>query len=161
ALLVRTFIQLQRAPLGFSAENLAVLDLALPTDDVATGARRFSTYEAIAARLGTLTGVQLIAAGTSPPLSSGAPVSVRADDHEADEPLRISAQDVTATFFETLGIQLVAGRVFDGRDSRTAAPVAVLNQSAARLLFQEASHVVGRHIRIGTQEPREIIGVVV
>lgn len=160
-LLVRTFGELQRAPLGFDADHLAVVAVALPTGAFETSEKRVAAYDALSSGLGLLPGVEQVAASTSPPLSSGAPVSVRADVHEGGVPLRISAQDVTASFFRTLRLPVVAGRAFDERDTRHSTPVAIVNRSAARLLFESSSgDVVGRHIRIVNDSSRAIVGVV-
>src|SRR5262249_14903276 len=139
--------------------HLAVVAVALPTRDFDTSEKRIAAYEALSSRLGLMPGVEQVAASTSPPLSSGAPVSVRADVHEGDVPLRISAQDVTASFFRTVRVPIVAGRAFDDHDTHDSTPVAVLNQSAARLLFDSSGDVVGRHIHIVNDSSREIVGV--
>jgi ABC-type antimicrobial peptide transport system permease subunit len=157
-LLGRTFAQLQNTPLGFTANNLTVISLALPIDEFATGPERVSAFERLAARLAT--SAIGVAASTSPPLSSGAPVSVRPGASSIGTPLRISAQDVTVNFFETLRIRLVSGRSFDDRDRTDGAPVGILNEAAARLVFGDAADVVGRQIQIGNQQSREIVGVV-
>jgi predicted permease len=159
-LLVRTFSELQNTPLGFDADHLAVVSLALPTGEFDTSEKRVAAYEALSSRLGLLPGVEQVGASTSPPLSSGAPVSVRADAHEGDVPLRISEQDVTASYFRTVRVPVVAGRAFEDHDTRDSTPVAIVNQSAARLLFESSGDVVGRHIRIMNDSPREIVGVV-
>ena len=46
-----------------------------------------------------------------------------------------AVQDVTLGYFATLGIPLSAGRLFDVRDGLDAPRVAIVNESAARLLF--------------------------
>src|SRR5262249_25605954 len=158
-LLVRTFSELQKTPLGFNAANLVVVDVALPADRFDSGSKREAAFDSIAGRLAALPGIQQMAASTSPPLSSGSATSVRADVDDGDVPLRISSQDVTPRFFQTLGIPVTGGRVFDERDRRTSAPVVVINQSAARTLFDRVD-VVGRHIRVATEPPREVVGVV-
>ena len=159
-LLVRTFVRLQSEPLGFDASNLTVASVALPGDEYDSGAKRNVLTRQLAEALAALPGVQRVAAGTSPPLSSGSPVSVRTGADDATAPLRISAQDVTAGFFDTLGIPLVTGRAFDARDSATSPAVVVLNESAARVLFGSAAMAVGRRIRIGPAAWRDVVGVV-
>ena len=158
-LLVRTFARLQNEPLGFDAGNLTVASVALPSDQYASSAARNLVTRQLSEAVAALPGVQRVAAGTSPPLSSGPPVSVRTTADEATAPLRISAQDVTTDFFDTLGIPLVSGRGFDARDSATSPAVAVLNESAARLVFGSTATAVGRRIRVGTAW-RDVVGVV-
>ena len=63
----------------------------------------------------------------------------------------IFRERIGASYFATLGVPLLRGREFDRRDERsdatpeTAAP-AILNQSAARMLFG-AEDPIGRRIR--------------
>src|SRR5262245_12634902 len=119
-LLVRTFARLQSETLGFDTANLTVASVALPNTEYDSSATRNLVTRQLSEALAAVPGVQRVAAGTSPPLSSGPPVSVRTTADDATAPLRISAQDVTANFFDTLGIPLVAGRSFDARDAATS-----------------------------------------
>jgi putative ABC transport system permease protein len=59
---------------------------------------------------------------------------LRADDGaEIGDTVSISA--VSPKYFQALGIPLLSGRPFDARDGREGAPVAIVNQTLARLLF--------------------------
>ena len=64
-------------------------------------------------------------------------------------------------FFETLGIQLIAGRDFDERDRIGAGRVAIVNESFARYFFKSES-AIGRRFGVGRDQAGaiEIIGVV-
>lgn len=76
------------------------------------------------------------------------------------DPTRINANVVGPGFFRTLGIPLVAGRDFDARDGEDRQPVAILNETAARMHFK-GSPVGARVSFNGRQGPwREIVGVV-
>ena len=159
-LLVRTFIRLGSEPLGFDTTNLTIAAVALPVDEYDSAAKRNAFTRQLADAIAALPGVQRVAAGTSPPLSSGPPVSVRTGADDSTAPLRISAQDVTADFFDTLGIPVVAGRGFDARDSAASPAVLVVNESAARVMFGSPAAALGRRVRIGPSSWREIVGVV-
>ena len=159
-LLVRTLIRLESEPLGFDASNLTIATVALPVDEYDSGLKRNAFTRRLAYSIAALPGVQRVAAGTSPPLSSGPPVSVRTGADDSTAPLRISAQDVTADFFDTLGIAVVAGRGFDPRDSATSPAVLVVNESAARVMFGSPAAAVGRRVRLGPSSWRDIVGVV-
>jgi predicted permease len=56
----------------------------------------------------------------------------------------INANVVAPKFFQTLGISLVAGRDFDGRDSPDAPPVAIINEAAAKLHFSGTDPIGAR-----------------
>jgi hypothetical protein len=132
----------------------------LPNDPFDTADERNLYYRQLRDRLISRPGVSVVAASTLPPLTSGAPVAV--DTGPADSPSapRISAQDVTPTFFAGLEIPLVAGRVFDARDTAAAAPVIVVNARAAQQIFGRPSAAVGQRVRLDSGPWREIVGVV-
>ena len=70
----------------------------------------------------------------------GRSLSDNTEDH-------ISAPLLAATpsIFETLGVPIVRGRAFDDRDGKSAPPVAVLSEQAARQMFR-SSDAVGRRV---------------
>jgi len=74
--MVRTFLRLQSAPLGFDAANLSIATVVLPTDPFSSSEMRNLYYRQLAERTRAIPGVRAVAAGTSPPLSSGAPMTV-------------------------------------------------------------------------------------
>lgn len=77
----------------------------------------------------------------------------------AGESYRLSSVKVSTPFFNTLGIKLQQGRLFDERSSDQQTRSAVINQSAARLLGQD---VVGKTIYFDNCDtvPIQVIGVV-
>lgn len=70
--------------------------------------------------------------------ASAAPSSAQAGPPFALGRNLINANVVGTRFFETLGISLLAGRDFDGRDAPDAPPVAIINEAAAKLHFPDA-----------------------
>jgi len=73
---------------------------------------------------------------------------------------------VTRGYFEALKIGLVRGRLLDGMDHHQSTPVAVINETTARL-FWPGQDPIGERIILGSSfpqiadpTPREIIGVV-
>ena len=67
---------------------------------------------------------------------------------------------MTAGYFTTLRIPLSAGRLFDVRDGPDAPRVAIVNESAARLLFGSPTDALGRRLRIEDGAWRDVAGVV-
>jgi hypothetical protein len=104
--------------------------------------------------------VRAVAAGTSPPLSSGTPTTVNLTPVDDVSAPRISTQDVTSGFFAALEVPLVAGRAFDRRDSAEAPPTVMLNARAATDLFGDPRRAVGRRVRLDQESWREVVGVV-
>jgi putative ABC transport system permease protein len=79
---------------------------------------------------------------------------LHADDGPEIDQL-VSEASVSANYFQVLGIPLVAGRFFDARDVHGGPPVIIINQTLARLLFQDRDPI-GHHIDKGST----IVGVV-
>ena len=159
-LLVRSFGRLQDEPLGFDVSNITVASLAVPTAEFDSGDARHAFFERLAERLGTLFGVRRTTASTAPLLSSGVPALVQTRAGDDDTALRVPVQDVTLDFFSTLGVPLSAGRLFDDRDGPDAPPVAIVNESAARLLFGSPADALGRRLRITDDTWRDVAGIV-
>ena len=159
-LLVRTFARLQFAPLGFDATNLSIATVVLPTDPFGSSELRNIYYHQLAERIRTIPGVRAVAAGTSPPLSSGAPMTVNTGPADAMNAPRISAQEITTGFFETLKVPVLAGRPFDERDAAAGIQVVILNARAAHDLFGGTTAAIGRRVRLNREPWREIVGVV-
>ncbi len=74
-------------------------------------------------------------------------------------PERIAAQSVSASFFDVLGIQPVAGRTFIGEDARPGTKVVVLGENLWRSHFGGDPALVGRPLELNGQ-PFTVVGIV-
>jgi putative ABC transport system permease protein len=66
-------------------------------------------------------------------------------------------------YFETMGIGLVAGRVFDASDRPGAPLTAIVDDTLARRWWQREAAAIGRRVRVGEgpeAQVREVVGVV-
>jgi putative ABC transport system permease protein len=73
--------------------------------------------------------------------------------------------DVDSSFFQTIGIPLVAGRPFDARDTPGAPGVAIVNETFVRRLLPDGSSPLGRRVwreatSTSPETPYEIVGIV-
>lgn len=74
------------------------------------------------------------------------------------ESVGLQENRVAANYFSTVGMTLAAGRDFTAHDTATNAPVAIINESAARRYFKDRDPI-GQ--RFGYEKPdTEIIGVI-
>ena len=155
-LLGRSLERLITQQLGFDATRLivsarAIKPGAMPQDRRARAAEFKLQLETVSA----LPGVR----------SAGAMTVLPAAGAAADMPLFPRGTGdggvwtVASGFFRTMGIPVVEGREFDQRESFSAAPIGILNQSAARLLFPDG-HPVGRQVTAPNQPARTVVGVV-
>lgn len=67
---------------------------------------------------------------------------------------------VSTSYFDTLGIPLLAGRLLDADDVHGAEEVVVVNDAFARPHFERAEDAVGRVITLNTDDSFRIVGVV-
>jgi predicted permease len=79
------------------------------------------------------------------------------------DPKEAYFQAVRWNFFETLGIRTLSGRSLSRGDHARATPVAVINETMARQVFDDP-HPVGRHFQLLTGPRRntllEVVGIV-
>ncbi len=174
ALTIRTMRALTSVDPGFDPSHLLTVRL-YPTSQLfltsTTERERVSSfYDLVQTRVRALPGVTNAAFTYAVPIDgtqwasifvvSGQPVPARAALPSA------SMVPATAGYFETLGVPLLAGRLFSAADSSTSSPVVIVNASFARRFWPTGS-AIGKRVKQGWPEDagpdspwREIIGVV-
>lgn len=163
SLVGRGVTSLLRADPGFHAENVLVFRAPVPgTEGGAPAAVRF--HERLRQSLAALPGVLSSGASDAIPLLSGgnqtgvaflnAPGNIGDDD--ADRPL-IDYFAITPSYFESMGIGLLAGRPFDERDHADAPPVGIIDETLARRFYPDGEAVGTRAVLNG--EEIQIVGV--
>lgn len=161
-LLIASVKRIRDVNLGVRTDGVLAFELHLPAAryDSTTRAR---FYETVAERLATIPGVQS-AGGVSKLPGTGAynqwgtrPLSGPLAN---DERASIGTQNrvVSGRYFETVGIQLLDGRLFDDRDDATAPRRVVISKSVAERLLPNV-RAVGQSLTTGSL-PLEVIGVV-
>jgi predicted permease len=103
-------------------------------------ARQF--YTALLARLEAIPGVERASLVRHLPLNTlyggGATYEIRAEGHDtgAEVPPRVRYNVVEASYFETMGVALVAGRGFEATDRGKGPAVAIVNETMARRFWR-------------------------
>ncbi|HEY4838899.1 MAG TPA: ABC transporter permease [Candidatus Acidoferrales bacterium] len=166
-LCLKSLLNLRKVDLGFSARNVAILTL----NDLQSEGDRHSEpqgralYASIREKVAQLPGVESIALADIFPLGwSGNPGSdhVQAGDAPVD-PVHaesIGSGNVDSDYFSTLGIPVLAGRVFQESDTPKSAEVIVVNHTMAEK-FWPHQNPVGRTVRVQDGKRNvTVIGVV-
>ncbi len=160
-LLIRTLGNLHKIDGGFIRERVLLFRLD-PGQSGIGQARARQEHERVLEAVRAIPGVVSAAAMTHPLLSGGHDgTTLSSPDVEAGQPVNMSMNTVSPTFFDTLGIPIVAGRAFSEHDNQKAPAVVILNQSAARRLFGDQS-AVGRTLQrrgAGRVYAVEVVGV--
>ena len=139
-LLVRSFLNLRAVDPGFDPAGVLSVTLSLPGSRYADDASLRGFHERLEAEVGSLPGVTDVGTIstlflTALPNMGSIAVEGRPDlaDRGRESPV---VQDVASGgFFAAAGIEIVAGRGFEPADGPDGVPVAVVNETFARLFF--------------------------
>lgn len=139
-LLVRDFIGVVRTDPGFGSTNLVTAELTLNGTAYADLDAVDRLYTQWVDRVAQLPGVEVASLSTSVPFGPNwdYTVPMQALGNEETDPNalpRALNRMVDASFFEALGVPLLAGRTFTLQDDMSTEGVVVLNEAAARLFF--------------------------
>jgi predicted permease len=163
-LLGRSFVSLLQTDPGFKAESAVAMTLSLPstvTPDEDERLRQF--YVQLLERLGQLPGVKAVGGINVLPLADrGSNGTFLIDDnlaHRGYAEYRIAS----AGYFAAMGIPLVGGRFFDGRDTVNSPHVAVISRSLAQRYWPNEDPL-GKRIQFGNMDTDKrllhVVGVV-
>lgn len=172
-LLMKTFLQMQRADHGFDSGNLIVANVRNSmfsrADRAGRAARLAAYHERVLSNLKTIPGMRSAAVTNSLPyagreLRNGRlRVQGRAEE-DTQFLLPVAGADVSWDYFQTMSIPLLAGRFFEPADRSDGAPVVILNEVGAKALFGDRDPI-GRMVQwgdtVGPANPYcRVVGVV-
>jgi predicted permease len=172
-LMIKSVVNTQRLDIGFDPDNVMTARVGLFETDYPTREARQRFFRELHDRLNEEPGI--VAAS----LASGLPsagtgrfvLAIEGESYETDADYPAAAYtQVAAGFFETMGVEVVAGRDFRAGESfwspqsdAEIEPVAIVNQSFARRFFGERDPL-GRRLRLGGSESdapwMRVVGVV-
>jgi predicted permease len=160
-LMIRSILQTSRFDYPFATEDVFVAQVSLP--GATEAAQRSLQIEQLEQRLARVPGASAVALATSLPGQTGsAPISVEGAEYASeDERPRAGRVSVTTGFFDALRVTPKAGRGFTDEDRVGALPVAIVDDTFARLHLA-GGPPLGRRFRYGddTQPWITVVGVV-
>ena len=155
-LMIRSFMKLYTLDLGIKTDNLLAIGLGLSNTKYPNADARRTFYDSFAPRLTAIPGVQSVAFTTSvPPFGSGSRQyeleggPVRGPEEEAP---RVSTVVVSPAFFETVGVQVRRGRVFNDTDGNAGNETVIINERFAAEVFKNEDPI-GRRLRFVQPPP--------
>jgi putative ABC transport system permease protein len=159
----RSMFALLSQDLGFQSHRL-VATFDLPTLVVRKGGTvradlpaRAAFIEARLADVRAVTGVRAAGAASAAPFSSLRPDAALMEGR-GDQAGGVYG--ISSGYFRAVGTPWLAGRDFTDDESFAAAPVGVLNETAARVLCGGAAACIGRVVHAPGQVPRTVVGIV-
>jgi len=163
-LLIRSLANLEEVSPGFRTDHVLTMQLSLPAARY-SGLKVGLLYNQLLDRVTRLPGVESAGVCRFLPLSgTDASVNFQIEGQPrlstADQP-RAHFRTASGGYFLALGIHLLQGRLFDGRDSQDTPKVVILNQAAARRYWPGANPI-GKRILSGFDDDKwsTVIGVV-
>jgi len=164
-LMLRAFWKLQEVHTGLRPDNVITMHVSLPSGTYTDAAKITEFWTRFDARLTNLPGVRSAALVSG--LAPLRPPNMNDTDIEGfvmtkDGPIQNVDfyQAVSKDYFQTMGIRLMDGRLFDDRDVQNAPPVVIINKAMAATFWPNQTPV-GRRVRPGgAKDWCTVIGVV-
>ncbi|MEP6491424.1 MAG: ABC transporter permease [bacterium] len=164
-LLVRSFRTLLGEAAGFDGDGVLAINVSLPETRYATGNARAAYYTQALSALRAIPGVDRVGMINIVPLSRGGFGGGMSVEGQADNAVWYSDyRIVDPSYFETLRIPLLAGRMITDGDDSTSQHVTVINQAFAKRFFGNENPLGKRLRELGMDKhpkvPMTVIGVV-
>jgi putative ABC transport system permease protein len=166
-LMIKSFLRLLAVPRGFNPDGVLTLTLTLspgaakhPWQSLQPGAYSQKWLD----RVRALPGIQSAALASALPLAGptrrliGIEIEGRPPYEPGKEPA-VDANFVSPEYFQTMGIQIRAGRPFTSQDGAEAPRVVIINETLARSLFPN-ENPIGHRLKFMGNELATIVGVV-
>jgi putative ABC transport system permease protein len=160
-LVTRSFARLLAWDPGFDRTGL-VTTWMLPPRDADPGSPTVSLMERVREEIAAVPGVRAAALGSAGPLFGGAETGgVAIAGRPAFAPSAMPTVqwfNVSANYFDALGVRLLRGRRFTAADTAKAPAVALINETLARRFFA-GEDPIGQRVTVN-DHPAEVVGVV-
>lgn len=158
----RSLSRLMTVDPGFSADGLATISYTIPVEPSASAEARLSFHEEVMRSVRTVPGVRAVTATDELPFPGGDfSRAFRIERRGESVQTTFWSRTVMPDYFETMEIDLLAGRPFTAADGPGAPQVVVVSRSLAERSWPGESPL-GKRIHDGAREPWEwtVVGVV-
>lgn len=163
ALFLRSLMNVSRVDLGVKVDNIATFSI-VPQRVGYDSARSAVLLNRVHEEIAALPGVTAVTEGMVPLMSGsnwGNSVRVQGFECDPDTDCGSRYNEIGSGYFQTFGVQLLAGREFTDGDQLGAQRVAIVNQAFAKK-FNLGSDVVGKFMGDGDNDSLnvQIVGLV-
>lgn len=163
-LMMKSLFNLLQVNVGFKSENLLTMTVVAPATKYAEDNRQISFNDQLVESVRSMPGVAGAGTVNILPLNGGNTTRFIVEGDPVPPPgqeIEANIRTVNETYFQTLGVPLLAGRMFDQRDTADVAGVIIIGKSLADKVFA-GRDPVGKRINYAAIQGREdlIVGVV-
>jgi putative ABC transport system permease protein len=163
-LMMKSLLRLLQTNVGFNPQNVLTMTVVLPPSKYAEAARQVSFHDQLKERLQSLPGVTGVGTVDNLPLQGGNTTRVNVEGDPVPPPgqeIEANFRVVDESYFQTLGVPIVAGRSFDERDKPDSPGVVIIGKSLADKVFAGRNPIGRRFSYTSAQStPDLIVGVV-
>jgi predicted permease len=157
-LLLRSFLHVLDVNLGFQAERVYALRVDAGRDDMNSGEKFRAYLRRVVSAAREVPGIEAASITDAVPLDSNRSWGVRAKGQPPDQTVGALVKIIGPGLMQTMQTRLLAGREFTDHDDVDSAPVVIVNQSLAELLWPGKDPLLGS-LRVGRTD-RQVVGVV-
>ena len=163
-LMMKSLLRLLQTNIGFNTENLLTMTVVLPPSKYTDANPRINFNTQLQQRVQSLPGV--VSAGTVDilPVNGGNTTRFYIDGDPLPQPgqeTEANIRVVNDNYFKTVGVPLIAGRMFDERDRPDGPNVVIIGKTIADRMFAGRDPVGMRlHYTSVQADPITIVGVV-
>ena len=159
-LLVRTLGNLRAVDAGIARDNVVMFGLDA-FDTPLAEKQMLPLCTSVLERLRVTLGAVQASCSTSTPIDEGFDIATLGipSPPAAPDAEDVYTNDITPDYFGTLGIEVVRGRAFSGRDDAGAPLVAIVNESFAQFYFP-GQDALGQTISFGRRGPVRSLTIV-
>jgi putative ABC transport system permease protein len=162
-LMMKSLFHLLQVNPGFKAENLLTMTVVAPASKYGDNATQVNFNTQLIERVRALPGVSGAGTVNILPLNGGNTTRFYIDGDPIPAPgqeIEANIRNVSDSYFQTLGVPLIAGRMFDQRDHNDAPGVVIIGKTVADRLFA-GRDPVGKLLKYGSFPDGDlIVGVV-
>lgn len=165
-LMLRTFLNLQSADIGYNPDRVFYSVTVLPPARYPTSSDREIFFRKLLDRLRATPGIELAAASTGFPLvgqyDSAKAQTTGSAARDGNSGVSADTNVVSSQYLEAVGVRLIRGRLIRETDTATTPKVAVIDQDLAQQLWP-GQDALGKLVNIDdSAKPvwREVVGVI-
>jgi predicted permease len=167
-LLLKSFVQLRTTDLGISGDRILTMGFGLPKDQYGKPEQNIAFTESLLERVRRIPGVESAGMGMTAPGAGydGDQVFIIPErpNYESNKQPDAMTRYADPAYFATLGIPLIAGRVFNEHDRLDQSNKVIVTQELVKRYYP-GENVIGRTVVMGTditnkKRTYEIVGVV-
>ena len=148
--MLRSFLHLYGADIGFDTARLLTMSLAFPPQKYASFEERLSFLQRLDERLNGMGVLEGASTASYLPASGGSIRQLAIDGRpvfDRGQPAVVTMITVGSRYFDVLGVPILRGRPFDSRDGEAGRESMIVNERLARMYLPN-ENPIGKRIRL-------------